>query len=107
MKKVLLLSSILALGCAVNANPAFNTQVINEFQSFQGQNVRDMNYATKERLKHDEYTRLKNIQELKDKENKGIETQEPAIKRIFNRKPVTEKAKFVEEDGQIKIESSN
>ena len=104
MKKVLLLSSILALGCSVNANPAFNTQVINEFQSFQGQNVRDMNYS-KERFKHDEYTRLQTVQELKDKENKEIETQEPAIKRIFNRKPVKDNAKFIEENGQIKIES--
>ena len=94
MKKFLLLSTIILLGASVNAAPAFNPQAVNEFRSVQSQNIRDMNSMKEQRFKHEEYLRIQ-----KEKQNKELETQDPAIKRIFNKQPAQQNVEFVEQNG--------
>ncbi len=104
MKKALLLLTIIAAGTCANATPPFNPQAVTEFRTLQSQNIRDMQSMQEQRLKHEEYLRIK---EEKQNKNRELENQDPAIKRIFNRKPVQQNVEFVQENGEIKIESSN
>lgn len=107
MKKLLLLSAIIFTGCIVSANPMLPPQIMTEVQSFQGQTVHDMNYIRQQRFKQEEYDEMKDLNEQKAKKNKELEYQEPAIKKIFGKKPARQNVKFKEENGEIKIESSN
>ena len=104
MKK---LSAIIFTGCIVSANPMLPPQIMTEVQSFQGQTVHDMNYIRQQRFKQEEYDEMKDLNEQKAKKNKELENQEPAIKKIFGKKPARQNVKFKEENGEIKIESSN
>lgn len=107
MKKILLLSFIIIPGIAVNADPMLPPQMMTEIHSFQGQTVHDMNYIRQQRFKQEEYDEMKDLNEQKAKKNKELEEQEPAIKRIFGKKPAQQNVQFKEENGEIKIESSN
>lgn len=107
MKKLILLSSILLLGSIVSADPMIPPQVMTEMHSFQGQTVHDMNYIRQQKFKQEEYDEMKDLNEQKAKKNKELEEQEPAIKKIFGRKPTNQNVQFKEENGQIKIKSSD
>ncbi len=107
MKKFILLSSILLLGSIVSADPMIPPQVMTEMHSFQGQTVHDMNYIRQQKFKQEEYDEMKDLNEQKAKKNKELEEQEPAIKKIFGRKPTNQNVQFKEENGQIKIKSSD
>jgi len=108
MKKLLLLSTVVLLGCAANANPGI-MPFATEMHSLQGQTVHDMNYIRQQEFKHREYNEMKDLQQQKDKKNKEIEIQEPAMKKIFYKTPApqTQNLEFTEENGEIKIESTN
>lgn len=106
MKKILLLSAIFTLGCAASANPGM-MPLVTEMQSLQGQTVHDMNYIRQQEFKHREYNEMKDLQQQKAKKNSEIENQSPAVKKIFNKTPVRQNVEFVEENGEIRIESSN
>lgn len=107
MKKFILLSSILLLGSIVSADSMIPPQVMTEMHSFQGQTVHDMNYIRQQKFKQEEYDEMKDLNEQKAKKNKELEEQEPAIKKIFGRKPTNQNVQFKEENGQIKIKSSD
>lgn len=107
MKKLILLSSILLLGSIVSADPMIPPQVMTEMHSFQGQTVHDMNYIRQQKFKQEEYDEMKDLNEQKAKKNKELEEQEPAIKKIFGRRPTNQNVQFKEENGQIKIKSSD
>lgn len=105
MKKILLISSIMLIGSVSNANPMMPPQVMTEIHSFQGQTVHDMNYIRQQKFKQEEYDEMKDLNEQKAKKNKELEEQEPAIKKIFGRKPINQNVQFKKENGEIKIES--
>lgn len=107
MKKLILLSSILLLSSIVSADPMIPPQVMTEMHSFQGQTVHDMNYIRQQKFKQEEYDEMKDLNEQKAKKNKELEEQEPAIKKIFGRRPTNQNVQFKEENGQIKIKSSD
>lgn len=108
MKKVLLLSSIVFLGAlTAGAEPMLPPQVMGEIQSFQGQTVHDMNYIRQQRFKQEEIDEMKDLTEQKEAKNRELEAQEPAIKKIFGKKPAGQNVQFTEENGEIKIKSSD
>lgn len=108
MKKALLLSSIFILGgICVNAEPMLPHQFMGEFQSFQGQAVHDMNYIRQQKFKQEEINEMKDLTEQKAEKNRELEEQEPAIKKIFGKKPTGQNVQFTEENGEIKIKSSD
>ncbi len=108
MKKVLLLSSIVFLGAlTAGAEPMLPPQVMGEIHSFQGQTVHDMNYIRQQRFKQEEIDEMKDLTEQKEAKNRELEAQEPAIKRIFGKKPAQQNVQFTEENGEIKIKSSD
>lgn len=107
MKKVLLLSLLIFAGATLaNAMP-IDPGAINAIQTFQGQSVHDMNSIRQQRFRYEEYNEMKDMKEQKEKKNRELQSEDPAIKRIFNRKPTSDNVQFKEENGQIIIESSN
>lgn len=108
MKKMLLLTSLVMLcGITADAEPMIPPQVMTEMHSFQGQTVHDMNYLRQQRFKQEEIDEMKDLTEQKEAKNREIEAQEPAIKRIFGKKPAKQNVQFTEENGEIKIKSSD
>lgn len=108
MKKVLVLSSIVVLGSLpACAEPMLPPQMMGEFQSFQGQAVHDMNYIMQQKFKQEEINEMRDIEEQKAEKNRELEAQEPAIKRIFGKKPAQQNVQFTEENGEIKIKSAD
>lgn len=108
MKKILLLSSIVFLSAlTAGAEPMLPPQMMGEFQSFQGQAVHDMKYIQQQRFKQEEINEMRDIAEQKAEKNRELEEQEPAIKRIFGKKPAGQNVQFTEENGEIKIKSSD
>lgn len=107
MKKFLILTLLIAGAMPVMANPGLNPSTINSIQSLQGFGTHELNSYRQQRFRYEEINDAKDIKEQKEKFKRQQEQQEivedPAMKRIFNRQPQQD-VKFVEEDGQIKIE---
>ena len=62
------------------------------------QMIKDMKF------RYQEYNDFKDMKEQKDAKNKEFQLTEPAMKRIYNQQP-RQNVQFVEEDGQLKIQS--
>ena len=61
--------------------------------------VHDMQYIKDQKFRYQEYNDFKEVQEEKDRYNKKNEPAQPLIQKIFNKK-----SKFVEDNGEIKIQ---
>ncbi|CCY62924.1 unknown [Clostridium sp. CAG:967] len=61
--------------------------------------VHDMQYIKDQKFRYQEYNDFKEVQEEKDKYNEKHTPTKPLIQKIFNKK-----SKFVEDNGEIKIE---
>lgn len=108
MKKGIILFAIL-LGCAISpvfANQGFSPSAINTFQTLQGNGMHDLESFKQQRFRYEEINDAKDLKEQKEKKNREQAeiTGEPAIKKILNKKPAKD-IQFVEENGEIKIES--
>lgn len=61
--------------------------------------VHDMQYIKDQKFRYREYNDFKEVQEEKDRYNKQHAPSQPLIQKIFNKK-----SKFVEDNGEIKIQ---
>lgn len=108
MKKTVLCGALLLSSAAAMASPGFNPGIMNDIQGFQGFNTHSLNSYKEQRFKFEEINDAKDLKEQKEKLNKeqtGSEVvSDPAMKKIFDKRSSTEDVKFIEEDGQIKIE---
>ncbi len=106
MKKVLILSFAVLLGCTAATAapaPAFNPSIINDIQTFQGINTHDMNSIRQQRFRYEEINDAKDLNEEKERinnRNRDVVKEGPMI---FQAKPQKD-INFVEENGEIKIE---
>lgn len=62
------------------------------------QMIKDMNF------RYQEYNDYKDLKEQQAEKNKEFKLTEPAMKRIYNRQP-KQNVQFVEQNGQLKIQS--
>lgn len=69
-----------------------------------GSQVHDMQMIKDTKFRYQEYNDYKDLKEQKEAKNKEFELTEPAMKRIYNQKP-KQNVQFVEQNGQIKIQS--
>ena len=84
---------------------------INDIQGLQGINRHDMQLMQQQIFRQQEIDETKDIQEQKEKKKKELENAEirsddPALKRMLNKRKTTKEVNFVQKDGQIKIEQS-
>lgn len=112
MKKIsaLILTLTICTGTAF-AYPALPPSAINDIQGLQGINTHDMQLMKQQRFRQEEINEVKDLKEQKDKKNKELQNPEiqvsdPAVKRIFHRQKSVD-MNFVEENGKIKIESTD
>lgn len=110
MKKIkyaILLSSIFS-GLSALANPGMDAggmmNLINSPMGVGGNQIHDMKMIDDMKFRYQEYNDYKDIQEQKDAKNKKFELTEPAMQRIYNQQP-KQNVQFVEQNGQIKIQS--
>lgn len=106
MRKMKILFTVMSLTVfagAVYAFPDITPQMINSVQGIGGMQVHDLQLINQNKFRHTEYNDYKDMQEQKDKKNEEYEVQEPAMKRIFERRQTTD-IQFVEENGEIKIQ---
>lgn len=105
MKKNIILSAIILSCGAALANQGFTPTMINDIQTFQGTSIHDLNSIKLQRFRYEEINEAKDIQQQKEEKNREQAdiVKDPAMKKIFNRKP-NQEVKFVEENGEIKIE---
>lgn len=61
--------------------------------------VHDMQYIKDQKFRYQEYNDFKEVQEEKDRYNKQHAPEKPLIQKIFNKK-----SKFIEDNGEIKIQ---
>lgn len=110
MKKIkyaILLSTII-IGTSAFANPGMEAggmmNLINSPMGIGGSQIHDMKMIDDMKFRYQEYNDYKEIQEQKDAKNKEFELTEPAMQRIYNQRP-QQNVQFVEQNGQIKIQS--
>ncbi len=110
MKKIKYSIFLLALlNCtSVLANPGIEAggmmNLINSPMGIGGNQIHDMKMIDDMKFRYQEYNDYKDMQEQKDAKNKEFELTEPAMKRIYNQQP-KQNVQFVEQNGQIKIQS--
>lgn len=106
----LILTMSIFAGTAL-AYPELPPSAINDIQGLQGINRHDMQLMQQQIFRQQEIDETKDLQEQKEKKKKELENAEirsddPALKRLLNKRKTTKEVNFVQKDGQIKIEQS-
>ena len=112
MKKVsfaILAFMFIAVNVPVSANPAMDAgsmmNMINSPMGIGGNQIHDMKMIDDMKFRYREYNDYKDVQENKDaKKAEEFKLTEPAMQRIYNNQP-KQNVQFVEQNGQIKIQS--
>ena len=112
MKKVsfaILAFMFIAVNVPVSANPAMDAgsmmNMINSPMGIGGNQIHDMKMIDDMKFRYQEYNDYKEVQENKDaKKTEEFKLTEPAMQRIYNNQP-KQNVQFVEQNGQIKIQS--
>ncbi len=112
MKKIkfLILLSAVTTGLSAFANPqamdaGSMMNLINSPMGLGGNQIHDMKMIDDMKFRYREYNDYKDVQENKDsKKAEEFKLTEPAMQRIYNNQP-KQNVQFVEQNGQIKIQS--
>ena len=111
MKKImyLIFTAAVIAGTSAFANPAIDAgsmmNLINSPMGLGGSQVHDMKMIDDMKFRYQEYNDYKEVQENKDaKKTEEFKLTEPAMQRIYNNQP-KQNVQFVEQNGQIKIQS--
>lgn len=108
MKKIqfAILLSFVTIGTSVMAFPGGEVPagMINSSMGVGGTQVHDMQMIKDMKFRYQEYNDFKDMKEQKEAKNKEFQLTEPAMKRIYNQQP-RQNVQFVEEGGQLKIQS--
>lgn len=112
MKKIkyaILLSTII-IGSSAFANPGMEAggmmNLINSPMGIGGSQIHDMKMIDDMKFRYREYNDYKDVQENKqEKAAKEFKLTEPAMQKIYNSRPQQQNVQFVEQNGEIKIQS--
>ncbi len=97
-------------GASVSANPGMDAggmiNMINSPMGIGGNQVHDMKMIDDMKFRYREYNDYKDVQENKqEKAAKEFKLTEPAMQKIYNSRPQQQNVQFVEQNGEIKIQS--
>lgn len=109
MKKinVALILTTLILGNSVMANSAIDTNSMLNLISFSSNQTHEFRMIDDLKFRYEEYNDYKDVEENKAKQaQEEFKLTEPAMQKIYNSRPTQQQnVQFVEQDGQIKIQS--
>ncbi len=109
MKKinVALILTTLILGNSVMANSAIDTDSMLNLISFSSNQTHEFRMIDDLKFRYEEYNDYKDVEENKAKQaQEEFKLTEPAMQKIYNSRPQpSQNVQFVEQDGQIKIQS--
>ena len=106
MKKGIILTAIILSCTYAYANPGFNPSAINNIQTFQGLHAHELDSIRQQRFRYEEINDAKDLKEQKEKINRRDKTEvlnDSRGAQTYTPSP-TKEVKFVEENGEIKIE---